>query len=178
MIDQGRILPYSKILDQVGWLGGDKHSSLLRTLINYGHKIGYLIQKLEKNFFLTHEVTNKLKCLSQCLRVRQGAYHIASAALRSALALLENIRLCQKSLPGTNTSLLLSYTEKRFYNIGHLKLRKILPMPTYRFGQFCLKYLQNLFKAVSRKKGQNNNSHVSYPTLAGMALNFYLFNNI
>jgi hypothetical protein len=48
-----------------------------------------------------------LYTLVQCLRARPEAYpiveHLKNASLELALAILENIRLSWKGLPGTNT---------------------------------------------------------------------------
>jgi hypothetical protein len=60
------------------------------------------------------------------LQVRPGAYtrveHLKGASLGKAPALLENIRLDYKSLPGANVlanyKKVVTYGRKKFYNIG------------------------------------------------------------
>ncbi len=50
-----------------------------------------------------------------------GVEHLKDGSLRNGLALLANIRLDSKLLPGTNTSLLrifVNYARKKFYDIG------------------------------------------------------------
>ncbi len=83
--------PYPQKLDQTGNIFRDKHSSLLKTLINYGRK------KVLQHWFL--------ECMSASLMFVGKARNYSSVIgldQERLFALITDIRLDWKNLPETN----------------------------------------------------------------------------